>query len=133
MEVQNIFYIPAVTMDPQLLITCFKVDIWLEMRVEPIYQRYFSAFFFFYLGFLSRTFTIHRTADEGGSYFINSSHHFHPLPRHLDISWVITAGSSPLHIASSRTRTGSLFISECKSLTTKLRTLNFEMRSSFLS
>ena len=26
-------------------------------------------FFFFYLGFLSRTFTIHRTAGEGGGYF----------------------------------------------------------------
>ena len=30
-------------------------------------------------------------------------YHFHPLHRHLDISWVITAESSPLHIASSRT------------------------------
>ena len=33
--------------------------------------------FFFYLGFLSRTFTIHRTAGEGGGYFFNSSL---PLP-----------------------------------------------------
>ena len=29
--------------------------------------------FFFYLGFLSRTFTIHRTAGEGGGYLFNSS------------------------------------------------------------
>ena len=29
--------------------------------------------FFFYLGFLSRTFTIHRTAGEGGGHSINSS------------------------------------------------------------
>ena len=29
--------------------------------------------FFFYLGFLSRTFTIHKTAGEGGGYLFNSS------------------------------------------------------------
>ena len=34
-------------------------------------------FFFFYLGFLSRTFTNHRTAGEGGGHFFNSSL---PLP-----------------------------------------------------
>ena len=28
---------------------------------------------FFYLGFLSRTFTIYRRAGEGGGYFFNSS------------------------------------------------------------
>ena len=33
--------------------------------------------FFFYLGFLSRTFTIHGTAGEGGGYLFNSSL---PLP-----------------------------------------------------
>ena len=33
--------------------------------------------FFFYLGFLSRTFTIHRPAGEGGGYFFKSSL---PLP-----------------------------------------------------
>ena len=36
-------------------------------------------------------------------------YHFHPLHRHLDISRAITAGSSSLHIASSSTRTGSLW------------------------
>ena len=34
-------------------------------------------FFFFYLGFLSRTFTIHGTAGEGGGYLFDSSL---PLP-----------------------------------------------------
>ena len=34
-------------------------------------------FFFFYLGFLLRTFTNHRTAEEGGGHFFNSSL---PLP-----------------------------------------------------
>ena len=35
-------------------------------------------------------------------------YHFHPLQRHLDISRVITAESSPVHIGSSRTQTGHL-------------------------
>ena len=34
--------------------------------------------------------------------------HFHPIHIQLDISRVITAESSPLHIASSRTRNGKL-------------------------
>ena len=34
---------------------------------------------------------------------------FHPLHRHLDISGTMTAESLPLHIASSRTRTGNLW------------------------
>ena len=40
-----------------------------------IFRSTFSCNFFFYLSFLSRTFTIHRTAGEGGGYFLNS-----PLP-----------------------------------------------------
>ena len=78
-----------------------------------------TILFIFYLGFLSRTFTIHRTAGEGGGYLFNSLtplYHFHPLHRHLDISWAITAGSStlriassPLHIDSSWTWTGNLW------------------------
>ena len=36
-------------------------------------------------------------------------YHFHPLHGHLDISRGIAAESSPLRIASSRTRTGNLW------------------------
>ena len=36
-------------------------------------------------------------------------YHFHPLHRHSDISRAITAESSPLHIASRRTRSGNLW------------------------
>ena len=70
-------------------------------------KEYFNYFplFFFYLGFLSQSFKIHRTAEERGGNLFNS---FHLLHRHLDISQVITAESSPLHIASSQTRTGNL-------------------------
>ena len=37
----------------------------------------FKEHFFFYLGFLSRTFTNHRTAGEGGGHLIHSAL---PLP-----------------------------------------------------
>ena len=39
----------------------------------PLQNMFFSRFFFFYLGFLSRPFTNHRTAGEGGGHFFNSS------------------------------------------------------------
>ena len=67
--------------------------------------------FFFYLGFLSQTFTNYRTAGEGRGHFFNSSSLPPASHTHLDISRAITAGSSPLHIASSRTRTGNLWLS----------------------
>ena len=41
--------------------------------------------FFFYQGFLSRTFTIHRTAGERGGYSFTPLYRFYPLHRHLDI------------------------------------------------
>ena len=41
---------------------------------------------------------------------LTPNYHFHPLHRLLDISRAITAGSSALHIASSRTRTGNLWL-----------------------
>ena len=78
--------------------------------------------FFFYLGFLSRPFTNHRTAGEGGGGISLTPHyHFHPLHRHLDIRRAITAESSPLHIASAGLEPEPL-VSERKSLTIKLRT-----------
>ena len=54
--------------------------------------------FFFYLGFLSRTFTNHRTAEKGEGISLTPHYHFHPLHGHLDISRVITAKSLPLRI-----------------------------------
>ena len=62
---------------------------------------------FFYLGFLSRLFTNHRTAREGRGHFFNSSL---PLSPALLSSWAITAESSPLHIAGSQTRTVNLWL-----------------------
>ena len=45
---------------------------------------------------------------KGEGISLTPHYHFHLLHRHLDISRAIAAESSPLHIASSRTRTGSL-------------------------
>ena len=45
-------------------------------------------------------------------------YHFHTFHRHLNISWAISAESSLLHIASSRTQTRNLWIpsATCKPL-----------------
>ena len=40
---------------------------------------------------------------------LTSPYHFHSLRRHLDISQVITAESSALHLVSSRTRNSILW------------------------
>ena len=74
--------------------------------------------FFLYLGFLSRIFTIRRTAGERGSYFFKPSLPLSPAP-HIDISQVITAESSPLHVASSWNR--EPLVSERQLLSTKPR------------
>ena len=46
---------------------------------------------------------------KGEGIYLTPPHHFRPLHRHLDISWVIAAESSPLHIAGGRNRTGNLW------------------------
>ena len=65
---------------------------------------------FFNLGFLSRTFTIHKVAQEGEGYLFNFSLLPPTLHRHFNISRAITAESSSLHIASSWTQIGNLKI-----------------------
>ena len=58
---------------------------------------------------------IHDSKDSRGrerDLYNSSLYHFHPLHRHLDSSWAITAESSPLHIAVSRTRTGNLWFQD---------------------
>ena len=44
---------------------------------------------------------------KGEGILLTPHYHVHPLHRHFDIDWVITAESSPLHIASSRIWTGN--------------------------
>ena len=86
-------------------------------------------FFFFYLGFLPRTFMNHRTAGEGVGISLTPHYYFHPLHRHLDNSWAITAESSSLHIASSlKTMTG-LTLSHGTKLTVNVRLIYFLRKS----
>ena len=60
-------------------------------------------------------------------------YHFHPLHRPLDNSHAITAESSPLHLASSRTRTENLWFSRASRLTTKLRKKKIDVHMIFFS
>ena len=46
---------------------------------------------------------------KGEGISLTPHYHFHPLHRQLGIGRAITAGSSPLRVASSRTRTGNLW------------------------
>ena len=48
--------------------------------------------------------------EKGEGIYLTPLYHLHPLHRHLDMSRSITVESSPLHIASSRTRTGNLHL-----------------------
>ena len=73
--------------------TCFWKRIYIPIKLN-------HKVFFFCLDFLSRPFTNHITAGEGGRHFFNSSPPLPPVHRHLDISWAITAESSPLHFCS---------------------------------
>ena len=67
---------------------------------------FFSIWVFFHEHSL---FTGQQRKEEG--IFLTSLYQFYPLYRHLDISRSITAESSPLHIASSRTWSRNLLFS----------------------
>ena len=60
---------------------------------------------FFFLDFLSWTFTVYRIGGKGETISLIHLYHIQPDPRHLGISWAITAESSLLHIAINRART----------------------------
>ena len=86
-----------------------------DIRKKDIYIYIYIHIFFLIRVFFHKHSRI--TGLEGKGISLSPHYHFHPLHRHLDISGVITAENSPLHIGSSRNRT----VSERKSLTTKLR------------
>ena len=79
------------------------------------------SFFFFYVDFLSQTFTNHRTAGEGRGYFINSSLPLPPASQTLrhqpgDYCRELTSADSQQPESNRKP-----LVSERKSLTTKLR------------
>ena len=65
------------------------------------------SFFFFLSGFSFTNVHIQRTAGKVGGYLL--IYHFLPLHSHLDISRVIAAERSLLHIAGIQIRTGNLW------------------------
>ena len=87
---------------------------WVELRKFFVKKNVLCSvkrsFFFF---FFSKWVFFHEhsrmTGLQGKGEDISLTPHYqiHPLRRHLDISWAITAESSPLHMVSSRTRTGN--------------------------
>ena len=83
---------------------------------------FFFCLFFFFLGFHSRTFTIHRTAAEGGRFFFNSSLPLPPASQTLrrwpgDYCRELTSAYSQQPDSNRE-----FLVSERKLLTTKLRT-----------
>ena len=83
----------------------------------------FTPFAFFYLGFLSRPFTNHSTAGEGGRHFFNSSL---PLPP-TSQTFRRQLGNYCRELDSAHRQQPDSnrepFVSKVKSLTTKLRAL----------
>ena len=78
------------------------------LRSKNLLDKYDFFFFPIWVFFHEHSrFTVQQGKGEG--IYLTPLYHFQPLHRHLDISQVITAESSPLHIAGSRTRTGNLW------------------------
>ena len=68
----------------------------------------FNCFFSFWFFFHEHSeFTGQQGKGEAIS--LSTLYHFHPLHRHLDISWAVNAENSALHIGSSRAGTGNLW------------------------
>ena len=80
------------------------ISIFCFWKSEP--QNIINLFIYFF--FLSG-FSITGQQGKGEGIYLTPLYHFHPLHRDSDISRAITAESSPLHIADSRTRTGNLW------------------------
>ena len=80
--------------------SCNFIEIILEYGCSPIIS--FSIWVLFHEH--SR---ITGLQGKGEGISLTPHYHFYPLHRPLGISWVITAESSPLHIANSQTWTGN--------------------------
>ena len=79
-------------------------------RVKSCRCRDFCANFFFSIWiFFQEHSRITGLQGKGEGISFTPHYHFQPPHRRLDISQAITAESSPLHIASSRARTGNLW------------------------
>ena len=80
------------------------------LNFDSMRNRFFFFLFFFSIWiFFHEHSRITELQGKGEGFSLTPHYHFYSLHRHLDISWAITAENSPLHIASSRTRTGNLW------------------------
>ena len=80
--------------------------------------------FFSYLGFLSRRFTNHRTAGEGGGHFFNSSIPLPPVSQTLRHQLGDYCRELTFAHSQQPDSNWEPLVSECKSLTTKPSTMN---------
>ena len=80
-----------------------------QVDLSSPHHQFFDFFFSIWVSFHEHSRITELQGRGGGGISLTPRYHFHPLHRHLHISWVITAESLPLHIASSRTRTGNLW------------------------
>ena len=85
----------------------FHVNIITGFGVMTIY--FYNGFFFAIYVFFRKHSRFTGQQGKGEAISLSPLYQLHPLHRHLNISWAITAESSPLNIASSRTRTGNLW------------------------
>ena len=98
---------------------------WCKSLTKAMYHLQFSLipFFFFSIWvFFHDHSRITGLQRKGEGISLTPLYHSHPLHKHRDISRVITAESSPLHIVTRDSYREPL-VSEHKSLTTKLRAL----------
>ena len=91
------------------LLRCWVNSATLVPKVKYQFFFDFLIFFFTIWVFFHERSRITGLQGKGEGISLTPHYHFHPLHRHLDISWAITAENSPLHIVSSRTRTGNLW------------------------
>ena len=111
----------------------FKLKV-LSFTISNLASQHCSqrGFFFFYLGFLSLTFTIHRTAEEGGGYLLNSSLPLPPASQALRHQPGDYCGGLTSEHGWQPDSYREPLVSERNSLTTKLRALEMKgMKQTF--
>ena len=73
------------------------------------FLKFIEKIFFAVWVFFDEHWRITGLQGKGEGISLTPHYHFRSLHRHLDISRVITTGSSPLHIASRRSQTGNFW------------------------
>ena len=91
-------------------LNCLIIKLSLLSKIDVIISILIDFFFSNWV-FFHDHYRITGLQRKGEGISLTLHYHFHPLHRHLDISRAITAESSPLHIGTSRTRTGNLWFS----------------------